>query len=153
MDRRGAQRGMAKSCLGLGFVSRPLVHLRKARLNMPALIPSGPKLPSFQKLKSKKRARTQVEEEPKHAPKSKKPTTVALPKHVDSNDSEVKAEKPRKAQKKNAWNKRMAEERRDRIDKRDTKTTAPVRPARTKAAPGSNWEQLKVRKNPIQLVL
>lgn len=121
----------------------------RVRLNMPALIPGGPKLPSYQKLKSKKRARPEPVKEDRHAPKSKKPVPAALAGLAAPTDSDVKPEKPRKAQKKNAWNKRMAEERMERIQKKDNPNAAPARPARTKATPGSNWQQLKVREHPI----
>lgn len=120
---------------------------------MPALVQGGPKLPSFQKLKTKKRARPEPTKEDKHAPQAKKPASGAHLTKDGSFDSEVKKEKPRKAQKKNAWNNRMAEQRKERLKKKSQPESSPAPAARTKPAPGSNWQQLKVCIHPIPLVL
>lgn len=134
-------------------ISSPLPVLQDARTDMPALVQGGPKLPSFQKLKSKKRASPQAAEELENAPKSKKPAPLTKTATPASEGGVEKKEKPRKAQKKNEWNNRMAAERRERLEKKEkgTKTSSESAPAaRTKAAPGSNWQQLKVRENLIQ---
>lgn len=124
---------------------------RQSLSEMPGpLLKSGPKLPSFQKVKSKKRKRTEEDDSAQHkqAPEAKKPKTIAppvqndakqlnhkAPKQADAQSQTERKQKPKKIKKLGGKDKSKAE-------KKD-KPKGPT-PAAPRVVPGENWSKLKV---------
>lgn len=117
---------------------------------MPSIVKGGPKLPSFQKLKKKKRAAPESAETLADAPKSKKPIN-SIP-----GSSQAPSDKPKvnKDSKKRAkvfeWKKKMSAEKEERLKKaksKSTETSTLKAPSAPKAEVGSNWKKLQVRSN------
>lgn len=116
---------------------------------MPSLVKGGPKLPSFQKVKSKKRSHQETAESVSNAPPTKKraPLVVETPKEPQL--AESKPMRPKKAEHAIQWKKRMAEEKKERLKKREQKEAKSQASPAPKITPGQNWEKFKVRLSPI----
>ena len=115
---------------------------------MPALVKSGPKLPSFQKLKKRKRSDTEDVSKLPEAPATKKqtkgPTSESGPTHTSAAPEQPK-ERVNKIKKAFEWKKKMAAEKEERLKKAtQAKAQEQVKPVEV-VKPGQNWQKLKVR--------
>lgn len=114
---------------------------------MPALIKTGPKLPSFQKLKSRKRPSEEDPDNLPGAPKAKKPSFASSTSEDGAHTaSSVSGDKVihKKVKKAIEWKQKMAKEKEERL-KKSTKDRSTASSSRAeKIKPGENWKKLQV---------
>jgi hypothetical protein len=140
---REAQKEVANS-----FLTSPQMPVPSlASIKMPAIIKTGPKLPSFQKLKKRKRSQDEVDTALPEAPATKKqskgPSAETGLTHTTSESEKTKV-RPQKVNKAFEWKKKMAAEKEERLKKQSKAKTQEEPKAREAIRPGQNWKKLQV---------
>ena len=123
---------------------------------MPSIVKGGPKLPSFQKLKHKKRAAPESAESLVEAPKAKKRSgpSNSIPSGSQEPEARPTVNKDAKKRVKSLeWKKKMSAEKEERLKKKEqgTKQTSTSQTSSApKIEPGQNWKKLQVRNSQPQ---
>jgi hypothetical protein len=118
---------------------------------MPSIIKTGPKLPSFQTLKKRKRTGQESAEQLPEAPQAKKPrlASSSIPESSQSSTDRPKANHDAKKRLKSLdWKKKMSAGKDQRLKEKKnpkSKNSASSSSGPAKIVPGQNWKQLQVR--------
>lgn len=110
---------------------------------MPSIIKTGPKLPSFQKLKKRKRTHEEVPEAPASKKSFRGNSAQSNGLNTTPGDKEDK-QRTTKEKKVFGWKKKMADEKEARLKKQSSAPSNTAPKSQTGIVPGQNWQKLKV---------
>jgi len=126
------------------LLKRRLAHPVSA---MPSLVKAGPKLPSFQNVKKRKRSPQEDSSALPEAPQTKKPSpssSSSKQNHAALEDAPKQKPTTKKLKKVLEWKKKMSAQKEERLKTEKKSAYAPASSAPEKAVPGQNWKKLQV---------